>query len=99
MSGFDVSEVVCGMARGVDLLGKSWAEKEGVPVKEMPANWRPNGPKSKLDRAAGYKRNIEMGNYSEALIAVWDGKSDGTRHMIWIAKVKGLKVFVKEVGL
>ena len=97
MSGFDISEVVCGMARGVDLLGKSWAEKEGVLVKEMPANWRPDGPRGKLDRAAGYKRNIAMGNYADALIAIWDGKSDGTRHMIQIARAKGLKVFVKQV--
>jgi hypothetical protein len=36
--------------------------------------------------------------YSEqafaALIAVWDGKSPGTKHMIETAKARGLPVFV-----
>ncbi len=34
---------------------------------------------------------------ADALIAIWDGKSSGTEHMINIAKDYGLKVFVKEV--
>lgn len=93
-SGFKITEVVCGMARGADLSGKSWAEQAKIPVKEFPANWRPKGIKGPMDRAAGYKRNIDMGNYAESLIAVWDGRSRGTKHMIDIATVKGLKVFV-----
>ena len=39
-----------------------------------------------------------MGNYSDALIAVWDGKSRGTKHMIYYARKKGLVVYVKNVN-
>jgi hypothetical protein len=38
-----------------------------------------------------------MGNYAEGLIAVWDGESKGTKHMIEYAMSKGLKVYVKTI--
>jgi hypothetical protein len=37
-----------------------------------------------------------MARYADALIAVWDGKSKGTFHMMVEAKRRGLKVFVYE---
>ena len=88
---FPISEVVCGMARGVDLLGKQWAEEKGVPVKEFPADWNTHGKK------AGYLRNVQMADYADALIAITSG-SPGTKHMIEIAKAKGLKTFVYYVS-
>jgi hypothetical protein len=36
-----------------------------------------------------------MAKYADALIAVWDGKSRGTKNMIDEAKKLGLKVYVK----
>ena len=90
-SGFDVSEVVSGTARGVDILGEEWAKSKGIPVKRFPADW--NG----LGKRAGFVRNAEMADYAEALVAVWDGKSRGTANMIQVARKKGLKVYVKEV--
>lgn len=51
----------------------------------MNANWEKHG------KSAGYKRNQEMANVSTHLIAFWDGKSRGTKHMIDIAKRDGLK--------
>lgn len=79
-SGFDISEVVCGGARGVDKLGRAWANYYGVAVREFPADW------NNLGKAAGYIRNKEMALYAEAVIAIWDGKSKGTGHMLDIAK-------------
>jgi hypothetical protein len=88
-SGFTITEVVCGGARGVDDLGRKWAGNGNrVPVKMFPADWDTHG------KSAGYKRNVEMANYADALIAVWDGQSRGTKHMIDIARSKGLTVFV-----
>jgi len=87
-SGFEITEVVCGMARGVDLLGKRWADSNDIPVAKFPANWEDFG------RKAGYMRNAEMAAYAEALIAIWDGESRGTAHMIGKASSKGLKIYV-----
>ena len=39
-----------------------------------------------------------MGDIANALIAFWDGKSHGTKHMIEYAKNKGLKIRVYNYG-
>ncbi len=85
---WEVSEVVSGAARGVDTLGERVAEELNLPVKRFPADW--NG----LGRRAGPLRNIQMAEYAEALIAIWDGVSKGTAHMIKEAEKRGLRVFV-----
>lgn len=90
-SGFAISEIVSGGARGVDRIGIWVAESFNLPIKVMDADWELNG------KSAGFIRNISMAEYADALIAVWDGKSSGTKHMIEEAKKKGLKVFVKVV--
>jgi len=87
-SGFSIDEVVSGGARGVDLAGEYWAHARAIPVKQFLADCNKHG------RSAGYLRNVEMAAYADALIAVWDGYSRGTKHMIDIARAKGLKVFV-----
>ena len=92
LSGFTVTEVVSGAARGVDKLGEEWAEINDVPVKRFPAKWDTYG------RAAGHIRNGHMADYAEALIAVWDGESRGTLNMITQAKCRGLHVYVHIVG-
>ena len=83
--------VLSGTARGIDRLGEAWAEDMGIPVERFPADWKTYG------RSAGYRRNQAMANEAEALIAIWDGRSNGTRHMINIATDMGLKVHVKEI--
>jgi len=88
-SSFNITEVVCGGARGVDDLGRKWAGNGNIiPVKMFPAKWDEYG------KSAGYRRNVEMANYADALIAIWDGSSKGTKHMIDIAKKQGLKIFI-----
>lgn len=73
-------EVVCGMARGADLLGKKYALERGLKVAEFPADWESHGKK------AGPIRNKQMAEYANALIAFWDGKSSGTANMISLAR-------------
>lgn len=87
--GWTPTTVISGAARGVDKLGEDWAHDHQVPCELYPANW------SKYGKSAGPIRNIQMAENAEALIALWDGKSRGTKHMIDTAKSKNLKVFVK----
>lgn len=89
-SGFEISSVVCGMAKGVDSLGLRYATENNLPVEKFPAEWE------RFGKSAGYRRNVQMGEAADALIAITTG-SPGTRHMIDIATEKGLKVFVKRV--
>jgi hypothetical protein len=87
-SGYDVTEVVCGGAIGVDLLGKKWAKINKVRVKTFLPNW------DKYGERAGFIRNRKVAKYSDALIAVWDGKSGGTKDMIECMEIVGKKVFI-----
>lgn len=90
----EITSVVCGMARGIDSLGKMWADYHNLPVDEHPvtdADWLEFG------RAAGHLRNAQMANVAEAVLAVWDGKSKGTGGMIQLAKRMKLRLFVHRV--
>jgi hypothetical protein len=80
--------IVSGTANGADKCGEQWATSNGLRVRRFPADW------NKYGRSAGYIRNSEMADYAEALIAFWDGKSKGTKHMIDLALDKGLLVKV-----
>ena len=73
---FEISEVVCGCAKGADTLGSLYGVKHNIPVREFPADWFKYGKK------AGIMRNTTMGKYADFLIAFWDTKSKGTAHMI-----------------
>ena len=39
LSNFKITEVICGMARGADLLGKDWADENNIPIIKKPADW------------------------------------------------------------
>ena len=88
-AGFDITAVVSGGARGVDSLGEKFAEEVGLELFRFPAEW------DKYRNAAGPIRNRVMGDFADALIAIWDGKSTGTKDMINYATKKGLKVYVE----
>lgn len=82
-------EIVSGTARGADKLGEQYALNNKIPIIRFPADWNTYG------KRAGYLRNQEMAKYADVLIAFWDGKSKGTKHMIDLALKHGLEVLVK----
>lgn len=81
-------EIVSGAYKGADLLGERYAAERHHPIKQFPADWRQYG------KSAGLKRNAVKAAYAEMLIAFWDGKSKGTKHMIELATQAGLIVKV-----
>jgi hypothetical protein len=89
-SGFVLTEIVSGAARGVDALGEQYGAAHAIPVRRFPAAWHSYGPR------AGRLRNSQMATYADQLIAVWDGASPGTRHMIEAVRTLGKPVFVWE---
>ena len=82
---WEITEVISGGARGVDRLGEQYANKNNIPIKRFPAQW------TKYGKRAGFLRNKEMAEYADALIAVWDGESKGTQHMLNLAKQNNLR--------
>ena len=79
-------EIVSGAYyRGADKLGEQYAKEKGYKTTRFPADW------NKFGKAAGPKRNHQMADYAEALIAFWNGKSRGTQNMIQLSRKYGLK--------
>ena len=61
-SGFVITTVLSGTARGIDRLGEAWAKTQGLPVELYPADWEQQG------KAAGMLRNRLMVSKADALI-------------------------------
>ena len=79
----DKPTIICGMARGADMLGYRLAKEFKLPLKEFPADWS-------IGKQAGYIRNEQMAKYAQqhgngVLLAFWDGQSKGTKWMIELA--------------
>jgi hypothetical protein len=88
---FPIATVVSGGAPGIDSLGEQYAEEMNLKLNIYQADWERHG------RAAGPIRNRKMAENADALIAIWDGKSRGTKNMIETATKLGLLVYIKEV--
>ena len=82
-------QIISGGARGADALGERYAAERGYLLRRFPADWKQYG------RAAGVRRNKEMAQNADALIACWDGISRGTKNMIEEATAAGIIVCVK----
>ncbi len=82
-----ITEVIHGAATGIDTAAHIYCRRHW-PVKSVPAEWHVHG------KAAGPIRNNKMAKMADALIAVWDGNSKGTKNMIDTAERLGLKVFI-----
>lgn len=72
-----ITEGVNGTAKGVDTLGAQWCKDNNIDVIDFKPDYKSYGRFE-----APKKRNIAMGDYSDNLIAIWDGKSTGTIHML-----------------
>ena len=88
LHGKPIVEIVSGTANGADRLGERYAKEKGFTITQFPAQW------DKFGKSAGYKRNQQMADYADTLIAFWNGRSRGTKHMIDIAKSQGLNISV-----
>ena len=81
-------KIILGVALGTDALAIDYADKHKLTKILFPANWK------RYPRIAGFLRNEDMLSVATHLVAFWDDKSSGTRHMIEIAKGKGIPVWV-----
>lgn len=68
--------IVSGGAKGPDTLGVLWGRDNGVEVKEFIPDW------AKYGRGAGFKRNTQIVEAADLVIAFWDGVSRGTKDSI-----------------
>jgi len=69
-------ELVSGGARGVDTSAREYAEAHGIKLTEFLPDY------GKFKRGAPLKRNIQIIEYADTVLAFWDGKSKGTAYVI-----------------
>lgn len=85
------SVIVSGGADGADALAERYAREHNIPLQIYPADWKRYG------RSAGAKRNQEIVNMSDILIAFRVSNSAGTTITINMARTKGISVHVVEL--
>jgi hypothetical protein len=69
-------KIISGGSIGVDKSVERFAKEQKIPFEEFPAQWNTYG------KSAGFRRNEFMANIADFACAIWDGKSNGTKHMI-----------------
>lgn len=72
----EITEVVSGGCRGVDLLGERWAEENGIPIRQFLPEW------DKYGKSAGPRRNTLMAEYADRAIVIIQDDSKGSINMI-----------------
>ena len=84
----EVDEIVSGGAKGIDTLAAEFAEQEGIKLKVFLPDYRRYG------RGAPIKRNYEIVDYADEVLAIWDGASRGTKSVIDYCTKTGKRVSV-----
>ena len=70
------TEIVSGGAKGIDTAAKKYAEEKKYKYTELLPDYK------KYGRGAPLKRNDEIIDYADIVVAIWDGKSKGTKYAI-----------------
>lgn len=84
----DTAEIVSGGAIGIDSCASEYAKSHNIKLTEYLPDYK------KYGRSAPLKRNIEIINNSDIVLAFWDGNSRGTKYVIDKCKKIGEKVNV-----
>ena len=84
-----VTTLICGMARGGDMIGHAWATELGIPIDEFPIrpeDWDRHG------NAAGPIRNMRMRDVGKPDLVLGLPGGNGTANMLEIADAAGIRI-------
>lgn len=86
----ETTEIVSGGARGIDTCAKKFAQKKNLKLTEFLPQYDIFG------KYAPLKRNIEIIEYADVVLAFWDKKSRGTKFVIENCKKRNIpcKIFI-----
>lgn len=88
-----VTEIVSGRAKGIDRCAAAYAYANGLKLTEFLPEYE------KYGRGAPLKRNLQLIDYADMVIAFWDGKSRGTQHVIVNCTKKNKKLVIYRLPL
>ena len=78
----------CARARGVDASAREYAFRHGLKLTEFLPEYE------KYGRNAPLKRNLQIIGYADLVVALWDGTSRGTKHVIDSCKRQNIPILV-----
>ena len=82
------TEIVSGGAKGIDTCAKEYALAHNIKLTEFLPEYE------KFGRGAPLKRNLQIIEHSDIVLAFWDGESRGTKYVIDNCKEMGVEVRV-----
>ena len=87
----NTTEIVSGGAKGIDTCARNYANNNQIKLTEFLPDYK------RFGRAAPIKRNYEIVDYSDMVIAFWNGSSKGTKSVIDYCKKteKTIKIYIK----
>lgn len=83
LEGLPIGRIVSGGARGADALAAEYAKARGIPLEEIRPDFRQHRA------GAPMRRNWEIVQRADVLVAFWDGASKGTAATIVMARRAG----------
>lgn len=81
--------IISGDGGKADKAAAAYAKTHGIPLVEFPADW------SQYGLSAGPRRNQQIVDEADAVLAFWDGVSRGTRITMDMGVKKGIVVRVE----
>ena len=81
-----VELIISGGAKGIDTLAEQYADVHGIEKLIIRPQY------DRFGRAAPIKRNEQMVDACDVVLAIWDGESRGTRYTLDYARKKGKKI-------
>lgn len=88
----DDPRFISGGADGVDTLAEHYARRNDIPIDIIEPDWS-----DWSDGNPAIERNAEIVEKADCVIALWDGKSNGTRDTINKALDRGTPVYVEVI--
>ena len=88
LSGLSISLLVSGGAKGADSLAERYAERHQITTKVFLPDY------ARYRRGAPLRRNYQIIDYADQVVAFWDERSRGTGHALKYAEQKGKPVTI-----
>ena len=87
----DVTEIVSGGAEGTDTSARKYAMLHGIKLTEFLPEYE------KYGRAAPLMRNLQIIENADLVLAFWNGRSRGTRHVIDECRKRSMPLVVNMI--
>ena len=84
----NITEIVSGGAKGVDSVAAEYAKQNNIKLTEFLPEY------ARYGRAAPLKRNQQIAEYADEVIAFWDGSSKGTMYTVELFRKRGKNITI-----